>query len=71
MIPTAEEQGEGGAYDVGEDVEGVEFAAIGEEGLQDLGADAETCCDGEEGDVDAASARGLEYPVECYLQGVC
>ena len=68
MIPTTYEERDCGAYDVGEDVEGVEVAAIfGDQGLDDFGADGEAGCAGEEGDVDAAASRGFEDPVEGYL----
>ena len=36
--------------------------------MQDFGADAEACGDGEEGEVDAAAAGGLEDPVEGQLR---
>jgi hypothetical protein len=36
VVPATEKQGEGRAYDVGEDVEGVEVAAVGQEGLGDF-----------------------------------
>ena len=39
VVPAASREGEPGAYDVGEDVEGVEVAVVGEEGLQDFGGD--------------------------------
>lgn len=49
MVPGAGCQGEAGAYYVGEDVEGVEVAVVGEEGLQDFGADGEEARDEEQG----------------------
>lgn len=67
MVPAAQQQGEDGPDDVGEDVEGVEVAAVGQEGLRDFGADAQAGGDGEEGQVDAAAAGGFDGPVEGYL----
>ena len=52
MVPAASREGEPGAYDVGEDVEGVEVAVVGEEGLQDFGEDCEEAGDEDEGEVD-------------------
>lgn len=45
MVPAAGHQGETGADDVGEDVEGVEVAVVGQQGLQDFGADGEEAGD--------------------------
>ena len=56
MVPAAEQQGEGGADDVGEDVEGVEVAAVGQQGLRYFAADAQPGRAGYEGQVYAAPA---------------
>ena len=52
MVPAAGGEGEPGAQDVGEDVEGVEVAVVGEEGLEDFGGDGEEAGDEEQGEVD-------------------
>jgi hypothetical protein len=41
MVPATEAEREGRAYDVGEDVEGVETAVVGKEGLDYFRADRE------------------------------
>lgn len=64
MVPAAGCESDGRAYDVGEDVEGVEVAAIGEECLNYFRADREARGADYEGEVDAAAARGFEDPVE-------
>lgn len=69
MVPGAEGESEAGADDVGEDVEGVEVAVVGQERLQDLGADGQEAGYEEEGQVDEAAAGGLEDPVEGDLGG--
>lgn len=45
MVPTASCERDGGAYDVCEDVVGVEVAVVGEECLQDFGADGQEAGD--------------------------
>lgn len=52
VVPAAGGERERGADDVGEDVEGVEVAVVGEEGLQDFGADCEEAGDYQQGQVD-------------------
>lgn len=52
VVPAAGREGETGADDVGEDVEGVEVAVVGQQGLEDFGADGEEAGDEEEGEVD-------------------
>lgn len=52
MVPAAERQRQAGPDDVGEDVEGVEVAVVGQEGLEDFGADGEEAGDYEQGEVD-------------------
>jgi hypothetical protein len=52
VVPAAGREGETGADDVGEDVEGVEVAVVGQQGLEDFGADGEEASDEEEGEVD-------------------
>lgn len=52
VVPAASRKREPGAQDVGEDVEGVEVAVVGEEGLQDFGEDCEEAGDEDEGEVD-------------------
>jgi hypothetical protein len=41
VVPAASRKREGGAYDVCEDVVGVEVTVVGKQGLEDLGADGE------------------------------
>ncbi len=67
MIPAADCEGGEGADDVGEDVEGVEGALVGEEALDHFGADTERERYGDEGEVEGAAARAVNYPVEAYL----
>lgn len=70
MVPATEEERQGRAYDIGEDVVGVEVAAVGEKGLDDFGADAEAGGAGQEGKVNDFAAGEFEDPVEGELVGV-
>lgn len=64
MVPCAQPHCGEGTQDIGEDVVGVEVAAVREEGLEEFGPYAEeTGADGE-GEVDGAAAGGVEDPVE-------
>lgn len=68
MIPAAREQCKRGPDNIRENVEGIEVAAVGQEGLKDFGADAQSGGDDYEGDVYAASAGGFGDPVERHLR---
>lgn len=64
MVPAAQADGAEAADEVGEDVEGVEWAVVGEDGLDELGADAEAEGADEEGQLQAAASGGVWDPVE-------
>lgn len=64
VVPAAQAQGAEGADDVGDDVVEVEDAAVGQEALQELGADAEAEGAHDEGEVQGAAAVGVDDPVE-------
>jgi hypothetical protein len=50
VVPTTEKKRDCGAYDISQDVEGVKIAAIiGEDGLDDFGANGQSGCASEEG----------------------
>lgn len=64
MVPRAQADAGERADDVGDDVVEVELAAVGEEALEELGADAEDEGADGEGEVEGAAAVGVEDPVE-------
>ena len=64
MIPRADPQRGPAAYDIGYDVENVELAPVGQEGLQELRGDAEEGGDEKKSDIESAPARGVEDPIE-------
>lgn len=64
MVPGAEADAGEGADDVGDDVPDVEGAAVGEDGLEDFGADAEAGGADEKGEVEGAAAGGVDDPVK-------
>ena len=64
MVPAAEADSAETANDVGEEVERVEVAAVGENALDDFGADAEDQGADKKGQVEVAAAGGVEDPVE-------
>ena len=64
MIPSAQTNCTKTTHKIRKEVKGVEGPVVGEEALQDLGADAESQCADEEGQVQGAAARGVEDPVE-------
>lgn len=64
MVPAAQADGAEAADEVGEDVEGVEGAVVGEDSLDELGADAEAEGADDEGQLQAAPAGGVWDPVE-------
>lgn len=64
MVEGAEAEGGERADNVGDDVVEVKVAAIGQEALQELGADAEGERADDEGEVQRAPAVGVEDPVE-------
>lgn len=64
MVPSAQADGAEAADDIGEEVEEVEGAAVREEALDDLGADAEDEGADDEAQVQRTPARGVGDPVE-------
>lgn len=65
MVPAAEPDRAQAADHVGQDVEGVERAAVGEEGLHDLGPQAQDERADQQGQLQGAAARGgVGDPVE-------
>lgn len=64
MVQRAQAQRGERPREVGDDVEEVEVAAVGQEALQELGADAEGERADDEGEVEGAAAVGVEDPVE-------
>lgn len=64
MVPCAQRHAEQRAEHVGDDVEQVEFAAVGQQALEDFGAEAEAEGADEEGQVESASSRRVDHPVE-------
>lgn len=64
MVPAAQADCAEAADEVGEDVEGVEWAVVGENGLDDLGADAEGEGADEQGQLQRTAAGGIRDPVE-------
>lgn len=68
MVPRADRQTKERADHVGDHVEEVELAAVRQEGLKDLGADAEGCRADQQGQVEGAPPVGVEDPVEGYSE---
>lgn len=64
VVPAADAQRGQAADDVGDDVVEVEVAAVGQEALQELRADAKAECAHDEGEVQGAPAVGIGDPVE-------
>lgn len=68
MVPVAEREPREAANDIGDDVVEVEDAAVGQEALEELGADAEESGADDEGQVQGAPAVRVDDPVEDYRQ---
>lgn len=64
MVERAQAQGAERADEVGDDVVKVKVAAVGQEALQELGADAQAQRADDEREVQRAPAVGVEDPVE-------
>lgn len=64
VVPAAEADGADAADDVGQEVEGIEGAAIGQQTLDDLGTNAQDERADDEGQVQGATAGGVGDPVE-------
>lgn len=68
MIPRTQGQTRETPHYVCDDVEEVKVAPIGEQALQELGADAEDEGADGEGEVEGAAAVGVDYPIEDYRE---
>ncbi|KAK0721478.1 hypothetical protein B0T21DRAFT_351428 [Apiosordaria backusii] len=64
MIPRTNSYRSERADKVGDDIVDIKLPTVGEETLEDLGADAEADGADAEGEVEGASAGGVDYPVE-------